>query len=130
MADQMAWEGRYTRNKPADGWQNIDFDDSSWRTGQAAFGTDNNGFVRTQWTEEHSDIYVCRTIDITEQDLAAELFLVFSHDDACQIYVNGTQVGEGEMAFMEGIRVSLDGEKKKLLKPGKNVIAMHCYNNA
>ena len=129
MADESAWEGRYTREKPADGWQNPDFNDSSWKTGKAAFGTDNNANIRTAWTDEHSDIYVRRTVDISAKDLESELFLVFSHDDACEIYINGTQVGKGEMTLMEGIRVNLSGEKKKLLREGKNVIAMHCYNN-
>ena len=129
MADEGAWEGRYTREKPVDGWQNPDFNDSSWKTGKAAFGTDNNANIRTAWTEEHSDIYVRRTVDISAKDLESELFLVFSHDDACEIYINGTQVGKGEMTLMEGIRVNLSGEKKKLLREGKNVIAMHCYNN-
>ena len=129
MADEGAWEGRYTREKPVDGWQNPDFNDSSWKTGKAAFGTDNNANIRTAWTDEHSDIYVRRTVDISAKDLESELFLVFSHDDACEIYINGTQVGKGEMTLMEGIRVNLSGEKKKLLREGKNVIAMHCYNN-
>ena len=129
MADESAWEGRYTREKPVDGWQNPDFNDSSWKTGKAAFGTDNNANIRTAWTDEHSDIYVRRTVDISAKDLESELFLVFSHDDACEIYINGTQVGKGEMTLMEGIRVNLSGEKKKLLREGKNVIAMHCYNN-
>ena len=129
MADENAWEGRYTRTKPAEGWQKPDFDDSAWQKGRAAFGTDNNANIRTAWTEEHSDIYVRRTVDITEKDLEAELFLVFSHDDACEIYINGTQVGTGEMTLMENIRVELNGEKKKLLHAGKNTIAMHCYNN-
>ena len=129
MADEEAWEGRYTRQTPADGWQKPGFDDSAWNTGTGAFGTDGSDIIRTPWRDEHSDIYVRRSVTLTAQDLASELILIFSHDDACEIYLNGTQVGQGEMTLMEGIRVPLTGDKKKLLHEGENVIAMHCYNN-
>lgn len=129
MADEEAWEGRYTRQTPADGWQELGYDDSAWNTGTGAFGTDGSDIIRTPWRDEHSDIYVRRSVTLTAQDLASELILIFSHDDACEIYLNGTQVGQGEMTLMEGIRVPLTGDKKKLLHEGENVIAMHCYNN-
>ncbi|MBQ8047268.1 MAG: DUF5127 domain-containing protein, partial [Prevotella sp.] len=128
MADEQAWKGRYVRQKPADGWQKTDFDDSSWREGEGAFGTDNNSFIRTAWVEENSDIWVRRTVNLTEKDLEGELYLVFSHDDACEVYLNGTQVATGIMSLVEGVKVRLDGDKKNLLKAGKNVIAVHCYN--
>ena len=129
MADEEAWEGRYTRQTPADGWQKLGYDDSAWNTGTGAFGTDGSDIIRTPWRDEHSDIYVRRSVTLTAQDLASELILIFSHDDACEIYLNGTQVGQGEMTLMEGIRVPLTGDKKKFLHEGENVIAMHCYNN-
>ena len=129
MADEGAWKGRFVRQKPADGWQAVDFDDSQWREGEGAFGTDNNSFIRTRWTDEHSDIWVRRTVELTPEQLQGDLYLVFSHDDACEVYLNGTQVGKGIMELVEGVQVRLNGEKKDLLKAGKNVIAIHCYNN-
>lgn len=128
MADEGGWIGKYTREKPAKGWQQLNFNDASWKEGRAAFGTDNNEFIRTPWTEEHSDIYVRRVVDLTEADLQQDLYLMFSHDDAMEIYVNGKQVGTGIMELVEGVTVSLSKEHKGLLKPGKNVIAAHCYN--
>ena len=128
MADEGAWKGRYVRQKPADGWQKEAFDDSSWKEGEGAFGTDNNSFIRTAWTEEYSDIWVRRSFDLKASDLEGELYLVFSHDDACEVFLNGTQVGTGIMELVEGVKVRLDGDKKNLLKAGKNVIAIHCYN--
>jgi len=128
MADEGAWKGRYVRQKPADGWQKEAFDDSSWKEGEGAFGTDNNSFIRTAWTEEYSDIWVRRSFELKASDLEGELYLVFSHDDACEVFLNGTQVGTGIMELVEGVKVRLDGDKKNLLKAGKNVIAIHCYN--
>lgn len=128
MAEEKVWEAQYTREKPTEGWQNINFDDSSWKKGQGAFGTDNNLNIHTPWTEENSDIWVRRTVELTQDQLNGDMYVIFSHDDACEVYVNGTQVGKGQMTWAEGIQVRLDGEKSKLLKPGKNVIAIHCYN--
>ncbi|MFZ1236885.1 MAG: DUF4965 domain-containing protein, partial [Prevotella sp.] len=77
---------------------------------------------------ENSDIYVRRVIDLTEDDLKQDLYLMFSHDDAMEIYINGKQVGTGIMELVEGVTVPLSQKFKGLLKPGKNVIAAHCYN--
>ena len=128
MADEVAWDGQYLREKPADGWQNTAFDDSAWRKGKAAFGTDNNPNIRTPWTDEYSDIWVRRNIELTAEQCAGDLYLVYSHDDACEVYINGVMVGTGIMELVEGKRVRLDGDKAGLLKPGKNVIACHVYN--
>lgn len=44
------WTGKYTVVTPANGWQNWDFDDSSWKVGKAAFGTmENEPTAKTQW---------------------------------------------------------------------------------
>lgn len=128
MADEEAWEGQYTRRKPVDGWQNLNFDDKSWQKGHGAFGTDNNLNIRTPWTEEYSDIWVRRTVNLTKAQTEGDLYVVYSHDDACEVYINGRQVGTGIMELVEGKKVKLDGTNASLLKEGKNVIAIHCYN--
>ncbi len=128
MAEETAWEAQYTREKPADGWQNPNFDDTSWKTGYGAFGTDNNQNIRTAWGEEHSDIWVRRAVTLTKAQTEGDLYVVYSHDDACEVYINGKQVGTGIMELVEGKKVRLNGDKASLLKEGKNVIAIHCYN--
>ncbi len=128
MADEVAWQGRYTRNVQRDGWQKPDFDDSSWRVGNAAFGTPDLSFVRTEWRDEHSDFYVRREVEVSAADLEEDLLLIYSHDDVFELYVNGTQVANTGEIWREGIRLPLDENLKKLLKPGKNIIAAHCHN--
>ena len=128
MADEGGWQARYTRDVQPDGWQQPDFDDTAWREGTAAFGSPDLSFVRTRWSEEHSDLYVRRTIDVTAADLQEELVLIYSHDDVFQLFINGTKVADTGETWREGIRLPLDGELKALLRPGKNVIAAHCHN--
>lgn len=128
MAADDAWEADYTMQTPADGWQRQDFIPSGWQHGKGAFGTDNNDYINTTWTGNDTHIYVRRTINVTAADLEKDLYLVFSHDDAMELYINGTQVATGIMDWVEGVTVKLTAEQKKLLKPGKNVMAAHCYN--
>ena len=128
MADAGGWKGRYTREVQADGWQQPNFDDASWKEGTAAFGSPDLSYIHTEWKEEHSDLYVRRTIDVSAADLEEDLMIIYSHDDVFELYVNGTQVANTGETWREGIRLPLDEQLKKLLKPGKNILAAHCHN--
>lgn len=128
MADEGGWTARYSREKQADGWQNPNFDDSSWKEGTAAFGSPDLSFVRTEWKDEHSDLYVRREVNVTAADLEEDLMIIYSHDDVFELYINGTQVANTGEIWREGIRLPLDKKLKKLLKSGKNIIASHCHN--
>lgn len=128
MADEGPWTAAVTRTKPADGWQKPDFDDSGWQRAEGAFGSPGLNFVRTHWSDEHSDLYVRRTISLTEKDLQGDLFVVYSHDDVFHLYINGTEVASTGETWKEGIQLQLTPELKKLLHTGRNVISAHCHN--
>ncbi|MGN0069816.1 MAG: glutaminase domain-containing protein [Prevotella sp.] len=128
MADEVAWKAKYSRDKQKDGWQKPGFDESAWKDGEAAFGSPELSNVRTRWSQENSDLYVRRTVELTADDLNQDLYLVYSHDDVFEIYLNGTKVADTGETWREGVRLQLDSKLKALLKPGKNVIASHCHN--
>lgn len=128
MADEGPWTGAFSRTKPANGWQRPDFDDSKWQRAEAAFGSPDLSFVRTRWSEENSDLFVRRTINLTEKDLLGDLFMIYSHDDVFHLYINGTEVASTGETWREGVQLQLTDDLKKLLRPGKNVIAAHCHN--
>ena len=128
MADEGPWTAAISREKQADGWQAPSFDDSKWKQEKGAFGSDGLSFVRTKWSKENSDLYVRRTVELTPADLEGNLYLVYSHDDVFHIYINGTEVANAGETWREGVKVELTDDMKKLLKPGKNVIASHCHN--
>lgn len=128
MADEQEWTGAISRTKQADGWQRPGFDDSKWKRAKAAFGSPGLSFVRTEWKQEHSDLYVRRTVDLTEKDLQGDLFLIYSHDDVFHLYINGTEVVSTGETWREGVQLQLTDDMKKLLHTGKNVIAAHCHN--
>lgn len=126
-AEDAAWEGRYTTDTPADGWQQPGFDDSAWQQGKAAFGTQENLSARTLWTGDGANIYIRRTITLSTDQLSRDLYLVWSHDDDGAIYINGTQV-RSEQGYRDGARIALSEATKKLLHEGENVVAMHGHN--
>ena len=128
MATEEPWTGLYTRTTPSDGWEKPDFDAKGWKEGKAAWGSDGLPAVNTRWSATNSDLFVRRTVDIKAADLQEDLYLVYSHDDVFEIFINGTKVATTGETWREGVKLHLDGELKGLLKPGKNVIAAHCPN--
>ncbi len=129
MADEEAWEGDYTRQvQQGLAWTKPDFKADDWRKGQAAWGSPDLSFVRTRWSDLNSDLYVRRTIDLKAADLNEDLFMVYSHDDVFELYINGTKVADTGETWVEGVQLRLDGKLKGLLHEGKNVIAAHCHN--
>ena len=130
MADEEAWEADYSRQsqQPA-GWMKPAFNmNDSWRRGKAAWGSPDLSFVRTRWSELNSDLYVRRTINLKASDLKEDLYIVYSHDDVFELYLNGTKVADTGETWVEGVQLHLDAKLKALLHEGENVIAAHCHN--
>ena len=130
MADVGPWRAQMTRQTPAAGWEKPDFDAAGWRRAEGAFGNEEYPSVRTRWADTNSDIYVRRSVEISEEDAAADLYLVYSHDDVFELYINGEKVVDTGHSWKTGVVKHLDGKLKSLLKPGKNLIAAHCHNTA
>ena len=129
MADEEAWEADYSRQpqQPA-GWMKPGFEPRGWQRGKAAWGSPDLSFVRTHWSDLNSDLYVRRTIDLKADDLQEDLYMVYSHDDVFELYINGTKVVDTGETWVEGVQLHLDGKLKALLHEGRNVIAAHCHN--
>ncbi len=128
MADEQAWEADYTRAVQREGWQRPEFQPQGWQRGRAAWGSDGLDFVRTHWSDLNSDLYVRRNVALTADDLKEDLWLVYSHDDVFEIYLNGTKVADTGETWVDGVQLHLEGDLKALLKEGDNVIAAHCHN--
>jgi hypothetical protein len=110
MADEEAWEADYTRAVQRDGWQRPEFKPQDWRRGRAAWGSDGLDFVRTHWSDLNSDLYVRRNIDLTAADLNEDLWIIYSHDDVFELYINGTKVADTGETWVEGVRLHLDSD--------------------
>jgi len=128
MADEAEWTALYTRKNPGSGWEKPGFNPVGWKEGKAAFGSPDLSNVRTRWSEENSDLYVRREVELKAEDLNSDLYMVYSHDDVFEIFINGTSVAQTGETWREGVKLHLTADMKKLLKAGKNIIAAHCHN--
>jgi len=123
-ADSEAQTWQYTTTKPSSNWEKSDFDATSWKTGKAGFGTKGTpgAIVNTEW--KTNDIWIRREFNLESVNQATQLWL--HHDDDVSVYING------KLAFKRSGWTSQYEDfvfDTKLLKPGKNVIAIHCHQN-
>lgn len=120
---------RYTNEKPVDGWEKPEFDDTSWALGKSGFGKEGTpcAVIGTPWTG--NDIWLRRTVEIGAADLAnpALISLLMHHDDDVEVYVNGIAVLRLNRYTTDYQIFPLESELvAKAFRAGKNVIAVHC----
>ncbi len=120
--EPLAW--RFTTEQPPADWFAPSFDDSAWKSAPAPFGHSISG-VRTQWRT--GDIWIRREVNVPEKIPAKPNFSVL-HDEDAEIYVNGV-LGASVTGFVGAyVDVPMNDEARQALKPGKNILAVHCHN--
>ena len=128
MTNVELWEAAYTNSTPANGWHELQFDDSGWKKGKAAFGSRDMQRIHTEWKGNDTDIYIRRTFDFDSQDLAEDIYLIYSHDDVFELWLNGEKLVSTGLVWKNNVYLKLSDEAKKKLRNGRNVIAAHCHN--
>ena len=120
---------RYTTEKPGERWSEPNFDATTWKEGQAGFGTEPPGFVRhTNWNSP--DIWLRREMAIPEGEHANLQFVAY-HDEGVEIYVDGVLAAQENDFTTSYTPLEISREARALLKPGaKVVIAVHCHQTA
>jgi hypothetical protein len=115
----------YTTEKPADGWQKSDFDDSAWKRGPGGFGTkDTPGtVVRTTWNS--SDLWARRTFELDSAELP-NLHLRIHHDEDAEVFINGQQVATFKGYATTYFDHPLPPTARTALRSGTNTLAVHC----
>ncbi|MBL7968563.1 MAG: DUF4965 domain-containing protein [Prolixibacteraceae bacterium] len=127
MANQGAWDGKFVLNQPAKGWETPNFDASKWSDGKGAFGTEGMPDLVTGW--DTKDIWVRREFTLEATLGEAPLYIIYSHDDNFELYLNGEKLVDTGYKWKNNVVLPLTDDMKKLLVPGgKNVIAAHCHN--
>ncbi len=123
--EKQAHVWSYTFNAPADGWHESDFNASGWESGKGGFGTPitPKSKVGTTWTS--NEIWMRREFQLTSRPKGRPVLRIF-HDEEVTVFLNGTQIASLSGFLTDYSTVVLDGEAP--LKPGRNVIAVHCRN--
>ena len=117
---------KYVTSNPGNGWNAKDFKDSSWKSGYNSFGTRSQD--NTSWTS--TDIWLRKDFTLSgyTQQVLDSIVLSVSHDEDCEIYINGLLAVE--LDGWDGYKtIEISDEAKASIVVGeKNVLAVHCYN--
>jgi hypothetical protein len=124
-SQEQPQQWQYTTAKPADGWFKTAFDDAAWKSGPGGFGTANviGGAVHTEW--KTADIWARRTFELPEKR-PTDVRLRVNHREDAEVYVNGILAAKMPGHVNDYASVRMSPEAVAALRPGKNVLAVHC----
>ena len=121
---------KMTTSKPASDWYKSDFNDSSWKEKKSGFGTAGtpNAVIGTTWSS--SDIWIRKNfrLDGMNRAMADSLVMLMTHDEDCEIYINGVLLASYEghdnnyslVEFTKNV-------KDALVYDADNTVAVHCH---
>ena len=119
----------YSTGKPADNWMQPNFKTNGWKAGMAGFGTDveakaNPKFkIRTPWST--SDIWMRREV-VVPAKLPTKIDFICAHDESVEIYINGVLAASADKFTTDYVILPMTDVGRAALRPGKNIIAVHC----
>jgi hypothetical protein len=107
---------RYTLTRPADAWLESGFDDSPWEEGRGGFGTEMTpgAVVRTKW--KTPQIWLRREFQLPDART----------DEDVEIYLNGVLAAKAARHTTSYEELPIAAAARAALRPGKNVLAVHC----
>ncbi|MDB5103185.1 MAG: hypothetical protein JWP91_874 [Fibrobacteres bacterium] len=125
VTQQTIW--KYTTVDPGLDWQTSDFLDGDWESGPGGFGSriTPSAVVGTEWTT--SDIWIRKVVTLPDIATLDGLGLIVHHDEAVEIYVNGTLVLQDTGYSRDYYSSVLDLEARNAFVTGDNLIAVHCH---
>lgn len=122
--DSCGWIGKYSILYPGDDWEKTDYDDSKWKKGSGAWGTDGLWYLPyTCW--DAPSIFVRRHFNIDKKDLESrKLYMRYVCDDSLTLYFNGDRIVDVGYTPIPKC-AQLDDSIVRKLQVGHNVIAGH-----
>ncbi|HWQ93034.1 MAG TPA: glycoside hydrolase family 2 TIM barrel-domain containing protein [Clostridia bacterium] len=116
----------YTITSPNADWMQPEFDASSWGTGAGGFGTHLSPgvIVNTVWNAP--DIWLRREFQLEGKVLPSSVWLSLYHDEDVEVYLNGVLALQAQNYITGYKDFELSGTARAALRPGKNIIAIHC----
>lgn len=115
---------RYTLRRPADGWQQADFDDADWKVGFGGFGTRGTPGARIGTTWATKSIWLRKSFDL--ESLPKNPALLMHHDEDTEVYINGMKVISVQGYESKYIVLPIEGANRTALRAGKNIMAVRC----
>jgi hypothetical protein len=140
------WKFFKGTQEPAGGsprWSALDFDDSTWESGAAiiGFGDGDETTVLADMQNMYISFYVRREFQVPDPAAITNLILEVEYDDGYVVYLNGVEVGSGNMRPGErafDVRAMSSKEKVKetvdlthsrsALVAGRNILGFQVHN--
>jgi hypothetical protein len=125
-ADNQPAVWSYSLSKPASDWMSAQYNDSTWARGESGFGTPGTpgAVIGTIWKTD--DIWLRREVTITPSTYD-DLEGWMDHDEDAEVYINGVLALKTSGYISSYDAFTLTAAGKAALKPGKNLIAVHCH---
>jgi len=125
-ADKQPAVWDYTTTTPPGDWMQKQFDDSSWKHGPSGFGTAGTpgAIVGTTW--HTGDIWLRRELDFPAGN-HGNVNAWLHHDEDAEVYINGVLALKTGGFAGDYDAFPLTPAGAAALKPGKNLIAIHCH---
>jgi hypothetical protein len=116
---------KYTLQQPAGDWFEPQFNDAAWQQGSGGFGTQGTPGASARTTWNTSGIWLRRVVELPAMD-RDRVVLSIHHDEDAEVYLNGVPAASVSGFTTDYEWVPLSREGRAALRPGKNVIAVHC----
>jgi hypothetical protein len=127
-SEQEPANWRYVLEAPSADWFRVDYSDVNWKAGDAPFGMLEPPYGRhpnTKWSS--SDIWLRRVFELSEGTVIKEPMLLLHHDEDATVFINGVLAVTASGYNAEYEPIDISPEAAATLKPGKNIIAVHCH---
>jgi len=124
-----------------EGWNGLDFDDSSWETGPTGigYGDGDDQTVLQDMQGKYLSVYVRKEFFVSEPDALEGLLFTVLYDDGVLLYLNGVEVGranlpQGPIGPETPAQSSVESRKASfqvdstLVRRGLNIIAASIHN--
>ena len=131
---QEATSWRVVTQQPAADWAAPKFDASAWPEARGGFGTagtpGTDGAMHSEW--KTPDIWLRRDFTWAADKLPkdAQLQLFIHHDEEAEVYFNGVLAAKLGGFTGDYEAIPLSPAALAALKPGPNVLAVHCHQTA
>ena len=127
LGQEIVDQWRYTVRRPAEGWQQADFDDADWKEGSGGFGTADTPGSRVGTTWASNRIWLRKSFDLSS--IPENPALLIHHDEDAEVHINGMVVATLKNYTTEYIVVPIE-QNMEALRIGQNTMAVHCRQSA
>ena len=127
---QQPWKAKYFyaqqgADGPAADWYTYDFNDSSWGTLQGPISSEGSlSYYNTLRPNEKCRYWVRHHFNIDKVNPEHNYYLLYSHDDECQVYINDILITNQSGAYTNQTQ-QLSAQAVAALIQGDNVLAMY-----